>query len=68
MKPFEEIYEEPIEVQAASQCNLCKHQDIDNPLRCRAFPGGIPSEILFNEAWHTKAYKGQGNEIKFEPK
>lgn len=37
-------------------------------LSCKAFPGGIPKEILDGKFDHTKKFPGQGNEILFEAK
>ncbi len=48
------------------QCLDCKNLIDDEKFTCKAFPDGIPDEILFNEADHTKPYKGD-NGIRFEP-
>lgn len=53
------------------QCAICSHLDLDsiddassNHMRCRAFPAGIPTEILLNEHDHRQAYPGDLN-IRF---
>lgn len=38
-------------------CGSCIWQR-QNPLKCRAFPDGIPKEILFGDFLHVKPYKG----------
>jgi hypothetical protein len=49
-------------------CVKCNHfNSIDNDkLGCRAFPKGIPPEIITGEHDHTKPFKGDGG-IRFEP-
>jgi len=51
-------------------CSDCKHLDKDKTKDdrtcCKAFPNGIPLEILFGEVSHIKKYSGQKNEIIFE--
>jgi hypothetical protein len=51
-------------------CYLCKHLNrdwpLDPPWQCKAFPGGIPKELL--HSWptaHTEPYPGD-NGIMFE--
>jgi len=46
-------------------CNKCKNV-YDDGLTCRAFPGGIPEEILVGEFDHHKPYEGDRG-IQFEP-
>jgi hypothetical protein len=46
-------------------CLRCKHFIDDERLICKAFPRGIPKEILLS-ADHTKPFKGD-NGIRFEP-
>ena len=46
------------------QCGACKHYDED--LECKAFPFGIPDEILINKHDHTKPFPND-NGIRFEP-
>ena len=48
-----------------SQCTFCSHRSPDGT-KCRAFPKGIPVEILFNEHDHSAAYQGD-NGILYEP-
>jgi hypothetical protein len=50
----------------APQCWTCKHFDKKSKATCKAFPEGIPSEILFNAFDHTKPYSGDHG-IRFEP-
>ena len=45
------------------QCPRCKHYTKD--LKCRAFPKGIPLEILQGLLDHTKKIKGDQG-IRFE--
>tara|TARA_Y100001963_G_C6506880_1_gene320355 strand:+ start:358 stop:528 length:171 start_codon:yes stop_codon:yes gene_type:complete len=45
------------------QCGLCKNYLKD--LKCKAFPKGIPQEILEGQD-HTEPFKGD-NGIQFEP-
>lgn len=48
-------------------CSTCKHFiDFSNPPRCKAFPGGIPSEILDGDDDHTTPFRGD-NGIQYEP-
>jgi hypothetical protein len=46
-----------------TQCGLCKNYKEN--LKCRAFPQGIPKEILEGKD-HTEPFKGD-NGIRFEP-
>ena len=45
-------------------CNRCKNY-IGN-LKCFAFPGGIPNEIVIGKNDHSKPLKDQNNNIVFE--
>lgn len=51
------------------QCFNCKNY-LDNPdkkyLSCKAFPNGIPENILTGEFDHTKKHPEQDNNILFE--
>ena len=50
------------------KCYTCKNIIIDKgDPRCKAFPEGIPDDILTWEFPHTKKYPGQENSILFEP-
>jgi len=40
-----------------SQCTFCAHRSPDAS-RCRAYPGGIPLEIITNEHDHTESFPG----------
>ena len=46
-------------------CYKCKHINITGS-RCKAFPKGIPIEVLRGIHKHTKPFKGD-NGIQFEP-
>ena len=45
-------------------CNKCKHYKKDGT--CKAFPKGIPEEILRGDFIHTKPFTGDHG-IVFEP-
>ena len=49
-------------------CLGCEHfNTLDNDkLSCKAYPDGIPKEIITSEHDHTKPFKGD-NGIRFEP-
>ena len=49
------------------QCANCKHLDEDIPLRCTAFPDGIPWGIATGYEKHDDPYPGDHG-IQFEPK
>jgi hypothetical protein len=53
-------------MQADLICLYCKHFDI-NGFKCKAFPKGLPPEIISGENNHSKPLPKQGNEIVFEP-
>ena len=52
-------------------CIDCKHflnnKKDEWGLRCKAFPDGIPDEIIFGDFDHHKPHKDD-NSIQFEPK
>lgn len=52
---------QPLDVQ----CNSCKN--FYGFRKCRAFPDGIPKELLTDKFTHKKAYKGD-NGIRYEEK
>lgn len=50
-----------------SSCAECKHFDEDE-FKCKAFPDGIPIEILSGTNKHFKALPKQENNVIFEQK
>jgi hypothetical protein len=48
-------------------CFECKHQSAKDPTKCKAYPKGIPVEILTGDANHKKPFKGD-HDIQFEQK
>jgi hypothetical protein len=54
-----EMYGKPI-------CNKCIHKK-PNGITCKAYPNGIPDEIIFDKVDHKKPYIGD-NGIVFKPK
>ena len=53
------------EIQIVSSlCDLCAHQG--NNETCKAFPDGIPEEILSGDHDHHEPYPGD-NGIQFKP-
>jgi hypothetical protein len=46
------------------QCATCRHYRKVG--RCKAYPDGIPEELLTGAVQHDKPYKGD-NGIRFEP-
>lgn len=55
-----------VDVNMSVQCLECKH--LGKPLTCKAFPKGIPKEILDGKIDHSKPILDQDNEIVFEKK
>ena len=53
---------------ALMNCMFCKHFDLEEKAinKCKAFPDGIPEEIMIGKFDHRKKYKGD-NGIRFEP-
>lgn len=49
-------------------CNSCEHLDRENTdgFTCKAFPDGIPEQILDGENSHRKPLIGQGNRIIYK--
>lgn len=55
-------YKEPI-------CEKCKWILTDKPgANCKAFPNGIPDEILFGDNDHLQPLKEQKNDLVYTPK
>jgi len=50
----------------AAPCALCKNH-IANTFNCKAFPKGIPDEIILGENKHTEPFPGDHG-IQFEPR
>ena len=48
-----------------SQCTFCAHRSPDGT-RCKAYPSGIPVELLYNEHDHRMAFQGD-NGIRYQP-
>lgn len=51
-------------VDISVQCLGCKN--LGEPLTCKAFPKGIPKEILYGKIDHSRPIPDQGNDIVFE--
>ena len=49
------------------QCLECKHFIDDRKFTCKAFPKGIPDDLVFTRVEHTKPYPGDHG-IQFEKK
>lgn len=48
-------------------CHYCKHFNRGYPgLTCKAFPKGIPDEVLSGENDHSKKINGQKGDYVFE--
>lgn len=58
------IVGDPAELRV-SQCTFCAHRSPDGT-RCKAYPRGIPVEILFNEHDHRQPFHGD-NGIRYQP-
>ncbi len=50
-----------------SQCLSCIHRDSENPMKCKAFPDGIPIIIFGNGFDHRYPFPGDGG-ITWFPK
>ena len=49
-------------------CRFCVHlHNLVIDLRCAAFPGGIPREIISGELIHNKPLPEQENHLTFHP-
>lgn len=48
-------------------CSTCKHRDPASPSRCRAFPNGIPTQILLAKHDHRRPFPGDRG-IRYEPR
>lgn len=53
--------------KTVSQCISCIHRDSQNPLKCKAFPEGIPMAIFGNQFDHRFDYPGD-NGIRWFPR
>ncbi len=56
----------PLAFATVGICNKCKNRKLGTDT-CRAFPDGIPEEILMGEFMHILPYEGD-NEIHYEPR
>ena len=48
-----------------SQCTFCSHRSPDGT-RCKAYPQGIPVELLYNEHDHRTEFPGDQG-IRYKP-
>lgn len=48
-----------------SQCTFCASRSPDGTA-CKAFPGGIPFELLYNEYDHRMEFPGD-NGVRYQP-
>jgi hypothetical protein len=48
-----------------SQCTFCAHRSPDGTA-CKAFPTGIPVELLYNEHDHRMEFPGD-NGVRYQP-
>ena len=55
------LFEKPIEVEIGEEI------EADLLSACRAFPSGIPDDIMDGDFDHTKKHPDQDNDIVFEP-
>ena len=55
-----------IPLNAARQCGSCKHH-VPMTLTCKAFPVGIPRELICGRWDHRESYPGD-NGILYEPR
>jgi len=61
------LYNKIIKVQCFSCVNFIGKRKGETYLQCKAFPKGIPDDILTGKNDHTKKYPKQENDIVFEP-
>ena len=52
--------------QIPQMCKECIHRE-DDALFCKAFPAGIPVDILSGEFIHDKKHPDQPNRLLYEP-
>lgn len=66
---YEEIPDDEVDALTStpSQCLSCIHRDSENPLKCKAFPDGIPIIIFGNGFDHRYPFPGDGG-ITWFPK
>ncbi|MCJ7754171.1 MAG: hypothetical protein MUP13_06380 [Thermoanaerobaculales bacterium] len=48
-----------------SQCTFCAHRSPDGSA-CKAYPSGIPIELLYNEHDHRMGFPGD-NGVRYQP-
>ena len=61
-----DYYKFPVGGLEISQCAYCVHKDEDGAT-CKAFPDGIPEDILSMETDHRQPVEGDGG-IQYEAK
>ncbi len=50
-----------------SDCLYCKYFIHDKRFTCKAFPEGVPKDILYNKKKHGHKIEGQTGDYIFEP-
>lgn len=55
-------------MQIISNCLECEYFIHNKKFTCKAFPNGIPDNIIFNKKIHNKIIKGQTGDYIFKPK
>ncbi len=48
-------------------CSTCKHFERFENVLCKAFPEGIPEEIVDGSNPHTSIIPGQANDFVYDP-